>query len=85
MARPWRVRYAGAKYHVTVRGNGRQAIFLGADDRQRFLTQLASALEEDQVILYACVLMVNHYHLFVETPVGNIQRFMQRLNTAYSM
>jgi hypothetical protein len=42
-------------------------------------------VEKDGVQLFAYVLMPNHYHLFVETPHGNIQRFMQRLNTAYSM
>jgi len=46
---------------------------------------LESALEKDSVRLYAYVLMSNHYHLFLETPQGNMQRFMQRLNTAYSM
>ena len=49
------------------------------------MVQLEAALERDEVVLYAYVLMPNHYHLFVETPLGNIQRFMQRLNTAYSM
>lgn len=85
MPRPWRIRYAGAKYHATSRGNGRQEIFLEPDDYARFLIQLESALEKDQVILYAYCLMPNHYHLFLETPLGNIQKFMQRLNTAYSM
>ncbi|MFO7871565.1 MAG: transposase [Kiritimatiellia bacterium] len=85
MARPWRIRYAGARYHVTVRGNGRQLVFHGEEYYLRFLEQLAEALEKDQVILYAYCLMPNHYHLFIETPLGNIQRFMQRLNTAYSM
>ena len=85
MARAWRIRYAGAKYHVTVRGNGRQVVFHGTEYYERFIEQLNDALEKDQVILYAFVLMPNHYHLFVETPHGNIHRFMQRLNTAYSM
>ena len=85
MSRPWRIRYAGAKYHVTVRGNGRQAVFHDDNYYQRFIEQLNDALENDQVILYAFALLPNHYHLFVETPHGNIQRFMQRLNTAYSM
>ena len=85
MSRPWRIRYAGAKYHVTSRGNGRKAIFLEPDDYSRFLVQLESALEKDEVILYAYCLMPNHYHLFIETPLGNIQKFMQRLNTSYSM
>ncbi len=77
--------YAGAKYHVTVRGNARQEVFHGERDYLRFIEQLSDALEKDEVILYAFVLMPNHYHLFVETKHGNIQRFMQRLNTSYSM
>lgn len=85
MSRPWRIRYAGAKYHVTVRGNARREVFHEPDDYLRFLQQLSDALEQDGVILYAYVLLSNHYHLFIETPHGNVQRFMQRLNTAYSM
>jgi putative transposase len=85
MPRPLRIAYGGAKYHVTARGNGRQRIFFGDEDYERFLDQLALAQEKDQVIVYAYCLMPNHYHLFVETPLGNIQRFEQRLNTAYGM
>lgn len=85
MPRPWRIRYAGAKYHVTSRGNGREAVFCSDADRERFLEQLDDAAKKDEVVLYAYVLMPNHYHLLVETPLGNIHRFMQRLNTAYGM
>lgn len=85
MTRPWRILYAGAKYHVTVRGNARQEVFHEERDYLRFIEQLSDGLEKDEIILYAFVLMPNHYHLFVETKHGNIQRFMQRLNTAYSM
>ena len=85
MPRPWRIRFTGAKYHVTSRGNGRAVVFYGGEDHERFLEQLDDALEKDLVQLYAYVLMPNHYHLLVETPYGNIQRFMQRLNTAYGM
>jgi len=85
MPRPWRIRYSGAKYHVTSRGNGRARIFLCKDDYLRFVDQLAAALEADEVVLHAYCLMPNHYHLQVQTPLGNLPRFMQRLNTAYSM
>ena len=85
MTRPWRLRFAGAKYHVTQRGNGAQAVFLCDGDCQRFLEQLDECLEKDGITLYAYCLMPNHYHLFVATPTGNIHRFMQRLNTAYCM
>jgi len=60
-------------------------VFTEVADYDRFLKQLDHALDEDRVILYAYVLMPNHYHLFLETPRGNITRFMQRLNTAYGM
>lgn len=85
MPRPWRIRYAGAKYHITSRGNGRGVVFVEPADFERFLEQLDHALEADQVVLYAYVLMPNHYHLLIETPRGNVTRFMQRLNTAYSL
>ena len=68
MPRPWRIRFCGAKYHVSVRGNGREVVFLEKDDYLRFLEQLAAALAQDQVILYAYALLPNHYHLFIETP-----------------
>jgi len=68
-----------------VRGNGRREVFHGSADCERFLKQLDDAVEKDNVILYAYGLLPNHYHLFIETPHGNVQRFMQRLNTAYSM
>lgn len=85
MPRPWRIRYPGAKYHVTSRGNGRARIFLCNADYLRFLDQLSAALEADGVILYSYVLLSNHIHLQLETPRGNLPRFMQRLTTAYSM
>lgn len=85
MPRPIRNEYAGAKYHVTARGNGRNAIFLGSDDYGKFIEQLALALSKDDVVLYAYAIMPNHYHLLVETPRGNLHAFMRRLNTAYSL
>ncbi|MFO7870774.1 MAG: transposase [Kiritimatiellia bacterium] len=85
MPRPWRIIYNGAKYHIYSRGNGKQQIFFAKKDYERFLEQLLSALEKDRVTLYAYCLMPNHYHLFVETPLGNIHKFEQRLNTAYGM
>ena len=59
--------------------------FLAREDYERFLSQLDEARAADEVILYAYVLMRNHVHLLVETPLGNVPRFMQRLNTAYGM
>ena len=50
MARPWRISYAGAKYHVTSRGNGRRKIFFGPDDYGRFRDRLQSVAAEDLTV-----------------------------------
>jgi putative transposase len=84
MPRKLRKQYPGAKYHITARGVGGKSIFAMDADRERFLTQLEYALDTDSVILYAYAIMQTHYHLLVETPLGNIGAFEHRLNTAYS-
>ena len=85
MARPPRNEFENALYHVTSRGNARQVIFRTDTDRLRFLRQVQDNLRQYGVILYAWVLMSNHYHLVVRTPRGNLGRFMQRLNSSYSL
>ena len=85
MARPLRVEYEGAIYHVTVRGNGRRSIFLDDRDRQHFLARLADCVEAHEVRLYQFCLMTRHVHLMLETPAGNLSEFMHRLQTAYSV
>ena len=37
------------------------------------------------VQIHAYVLMENHFHLVLKTPDANLQKFMQRLNTAYTV
>jgi len=85
MARPLRVEYQGAIYHVTIRGNDRRNIFLDDRDRQRFCDRLADCVEAHEVRLYMFCLMTNHVHLMLETPAGNLSEFMHRLQTAYSV
>jgi len=57
MARPPRIDFSNAVYHVTSRGNGRAVIFWSDDDRQRFLAQLADSLHTAGVRLYAFALL----------------------------
>jgi REP element-mobilizing transposase RayT len=85
MARPPRIDLPDGLYHVTSRGNGRAAIFGTDDDRQRFLVQLADNVQTAAVVLYAYVLLDNHFHLLVRTPRANLSRFMQRLITSYAL
>jgi len=84
MARPLRLEHPGAIWHVTARGNRREAIVLDDDDRRRFLGRLADTVTLHRWRLHAWVLMTNHYHLLLETPEPNLSRGMQRLNAPYS-
>lgn len=84
MARPLRIVFEGAFYHVTARGNERRKIFLSHQDYEKFLSYLTDAVHKYGVILHAFVLMANHYHLIVETPKANLSSFMHSLNSAYT-
>lgn len=85
MARPLRIQYPGAWYHLTCRGNEGRSIFTADADRCRFLAILAQSAAIYQVEIHAYVLMSDHFHLVVHTPQANLNRFMQRFNTTYSV
>ncbi len=84
MARPLRIQYPGAVYHVTCRGNERRNIFQDDDDRKTFLRILFKSLNIYTVTLQAYVLMDNHFHFLVETPLGNLGEFMRHFNITYT-
>lgn len=85
MARPLRVEFAGATYHVMARGNERRAVFRDDDDRRRFLETLAEMVERFGVRLHAYCLMPNHYHLLVETPRANLSQAIGWLQVTYTV
>lgn len=84
MARPLRIEYAGALYHVTARGNARQSIFLSNEDREGFLELLSSTVRRYHWRVHAYCLMGNHYHLVIETVDNNLSAGMKYLNGGYS-
>ncbi len=84
MARPLRIEFPGAIYHVTSRGDRREAIFEDDDDRLSFLVQVGQAMERFDAAILAYCLMDNHYHLVIHTRRGNLSRLMQRLNGTYT-
>jgi len=85
MARALRVQYPGAVYHITSRGNAKEAIYYDEKDKKRFLNFLAKVTMQYGWVCHAYCLMTNHYHLLIETPQPNLARGMKRLNSLYSL
>jgi REP-associated tyrosine transposase len=84
MARPLRVEFDGAIYHVTSRGNGREDIFDDDGDRKAFLEVLGKVVNRFNWCCHAYCLMDNHYHLVIETPEANLSKGMRQLNGVYT-
>jgi putative transposase len=84
MARPLRIIYPGACYHVTTRGNERKPIFRDDRDRQQWLDRLAAVVGRYRLRVHAYVLMRNHYHLLVETAEANLSEAVRQLNAVYT-
>jgi REP element-mobilizing transposase RayT len=84
MARPLRLEYAGALYHVTSRGDRQEDIYFDDDDRVAWLKILDSVCGRFNWVVHAYCQMTNHYHLLVETVDGNLSRGMRQLNGQYT-
>lgn len=84
MARPLRIEYPGAVYHVTARGNAQADIFLSDVDRLTFLNTLAGTIEKYNWLCHAYCLLDNHYHAIIETPDPNLSLGMRQLNGVYT-
>jgi REP element-mobilizing transposase RayT len=76
MARPLRIQYPGAYYHVMNRGNSRQEIFLSG---------LAESGDIFGVRIIAHVLMPNHFHLILQTEQANLSEFMRHFLVSYTV
>ncbi|GBE06147.1 MAG TPA: helix-turn-helix domain-containing protein [Nitrospirae bacterium] len=84
MARPLRIEYDGAVYHITSRGNARKPIFKDETDFLNFLDILQKVNKRYNWLCHAYCLMNNHYHLIIETPDGNLSKGMRSLNGIYT-
>jgi putative transposase len=84
VARPIRIHYPGALYHVTARGNAKQDVFLGEVDYEDFLARLERVIGRYRFRCHAYCLLGNHYHLLLDTPMANLALGMQQLNSGYA-
>jgi REP element-mobilizing transposase RayT len=84
MAKPLRIEFPGAVYHITSRGNAKQNIYLDEEDKRNFLEVLSLVVERFNWLCHAYCLMENHYHLIIESLEGNLSRGMRQLNDVYT-
>ncbi|RLA43226.1 MAG: addiction module toxin RelE [Gammaproteobacteria bacterium] len=84
MARPLRIEFSGALYHVTSRGDGREDIYLDEEDRELFMLVLGEVCDLFNWSVHSWCQMTNHYHLLVETPDSNLSKGMRYLNGVYT-
>ena len=84
MARPLRIEFPGAVYHVTSRGDRREPIFEDGADREALLGVVAQAVERFDASVLAYCLMDNHYHFVLQTRRGNLSQVMQSGTTSTS-
>ena len=85
MARPLRIEFPGAYYHIVQRGTERKNIFISDKDREKFLSYFNSAHLTYKAIFHTYTLMNNHYHLILETPQANLSKIMHYLNASYAV
>jgi putative transposase len=84
MARPLRIEYPGAWYHVMNRGRRRETIFQSDPDYRSFMEVLGECVRLFKIEVHAYSLMTNHYHLLIRTPKANLSRAMRHLNGVYT-
>ncbi len=84
MARPLRIEFPGAVYHVTSRGDGREPIFVDDADQLALLEVLGSGLDRFDASALAWCLMGNHYHFVIQTRLANRSLLMRHVNGVFA-
>ena len=84
MSRPLRIEFPGAVYHVTSRGDRREAIYHDDVDRVAQLAVISQAMDRFGATVLAYCLMGNHYHLVLHTREANLSRLMRHVNGVYT-
>lgn len=84
MARPLRIQFPEAWYHVMNRGRRGEPVFLENNDYEKFIGLLRELVAVYNVRVVAYCLMSNHYHLLIQTPDANLSRAMRHLNGVYT-
>ena len=83
MPRMARKRSSTKVYHIMMRGNAKQKIFLDDKDYQKFMKELHKTKEKFNYHLYAYCLMPNHVHLVIYDKEEKLSKILQSINVSY--
>lgn len=85
MGRIKRIYFTRGVYHICIRGNNKQTILKGVEDKEAFLETLAKYRKRFGFKLYGYAIMNNHAHLVMEAnEKSNISKIMQAITLSYS-
>lgn len=85
MPRPNRIVCPNMHYHIIMRGNNQEKIFIDDNDRNTFLKILVKFRDKFNLKIYAYALMDNHIHLFIKTIEPNLSKAMKMINWSYAI
>jgi len=85
MARPLRIEFPGAFYHVMNRGNTGMDIYRSERDREKLLEYVGEAVKRYGIKVHTYCLMTTHYHFSIETPHANLSQAIKWINVGYSV
>ena len=84
MARKLRIHYAGALYHVIVRGNNRAYIFKNRENKENYKKIVSKYKKRYRFKLYAYCIMDNHAHLLIEVDDIPLSKIMQGIQQVFT-
>jgi len=85
MARPLRIEFPGALYHVVSHGNGKLWLFKHDDDYSMLLDVFDKYIKKYYVVIHNFVVMRNHCHLVIQTKIANLGVFMNQVLRDYAI
>ncbi|MBB2485128.1 transposase [Mitsuaria sp. WAJ17] len=84
MARPLRIEFAGAVYHLSSKAEAGAVVFHDDADRRALLAVIAQAMERFDAQVLAYCLEPDSYELLLFTRQANLSRLMRHINGVYT-
>ncbi len=71
-------------YHVMLRGNNREKIFIDNEDKDRIINILYEKKGNGEYLIYAYCIMDNHIHLLIKEEKASVSSIVKRVGVSYA-